>query len=125
RRVVYLATIALVMLDTLRRIFGDSRPVDLLMLVIEFLVLAIIAGELIYVVIRHFRKQRITKRLFLMFLEGQTLQDAAPVRTFGPNDPEVADWKKRVGSWVSDVTVFLNQKCSRQAAISFRHYVTK
>ncbi len=105
--------------------FGDSRPIDVVMLIIEFLVLAIIAAEAIHAIARYVRKRRITTHLFVFFLTGQELQDTVPKRSSGFNDPLVAAWNEKVNDWMNAVTDFLGNKCSHQAAVSFRHYITK
>lgn len=45
RRILFLLTTGLIMLDTLRRIFEGTRPIDTIMLIIELLVLLLIAYE--------------------------------------------------------------------------------
>lgn len=106
------------MLDTIRRLFAGSRPVDILMLVIEFLVLGLIAYE----VLGKVRKdQRIKKRLIAMrgaMANGHSLQEAIP-RGTGITDA-AREWGKSVDLWVEE-TGRLLETYSPQAVVAFVH----
>jgi hypothetical protein len=110
--------VLLTMLDTFRRMFADSRPVDFVMLVIEFLVLAIIAIEFGSA----FRNKRRTKRRLEAIRdamsEGQALQMAAP-RGIGATEGS-QNWAAAVNAWIAQTHKLL-QSYSVQAAASFLH----
>jgi hypothetical protein len=117
------------MIDTFRWMFlaetgpiEQTRSIDWVMLVVEILVLAIIAAEGIYSVIRRFRVRRITKRILAFIEEGQALQSKFPPGILKINDAIIA-WKNSVQIWVDSVETFLKVECSRQAAATFLHYI--
>ncbi|MGA2183830.1 MAG: hypothetical protein ABSH47_12435 [Bryobacteraceae bacterium] len=56
-----LLVVLLIMLDTLKRVFGDAKPIDVWMLVIELLVLLLILVEFVWSGIDRYRKWRASK----------------------------------------------------------------
>ena len=99
----------LIVCDTLRRIFSDSRPVDLLMLVIELLVLLLIAADLIAGVLHWHNKRSATARILVFLAEGQRLQDTPPRSQ--ASDEEAKAWVEEVKNWILAVQSFLEKKC--------------
>jgi hypothetical protein len=104
------------MLDTLRRMFCDVRPFDVLMLVVEVLVLILIAYEVGSGVWQRIRRHRRSKRVLEFFSEGQALQDDAPTTT----SPivEIPEWERRCRDW-TDGTNDLLKRYSPQASAAF------
>lgn len=98
--------------------FGGTRPIDWLMLVIEFLVLGLIAAELIHQLYRHFRVARITKRLNRYASQGQAFQWSVPKDL----NTDITPWDKNVKMWIQEVEIFLETKCSEQAKARFIHF---
>jgi len=106
------------MLDTMRRLFAGSRPVDILMLVIEFLVLALIAYEVGGAVLG---KRRTRQRLMVirgLLVKGQALQQRAPK---GPGITDARrDRGKDVDLWERETSHVLDSYSS-QAVASFMY----
>lgn len=113
--------LGLVMLDTLRRMLGDSRPIDQLMLGIEFLVLLLIAYEVGMGIKDRWtekrRKNLVEKRVGEMrnaIVKGQAIQTAAPKSM----DASVAKWASDVDTWEIETRKLL-QSYSAQAETAF------
>jgi hypothetical protein len=106
------------LLNTGRRMFAGSRPIDIVMLVVELLVLAIIAIEYGGHV---WEKRRIKVRLAAIrssYSQGQRLQLNAP-RGLGVSQAS-QEWTASVRQWIDDTRSLL-QLYSDQAAASFVH----
>ena len=115
-RLLGLGVVLLIMLDTFRRIFSDSRPVDDVMLVIEFLVLVLIAIEFG----RSFLSaRRVKQRLSVLrgvLQDGMKLHDQPP-RGVGVNQG-VVDWQASVKEWIEHTHALL-KSYSEHAAVAF------
>jgi hypothetical protein len=105
-----LLVLGLVMLDTLRRMLGDSRPIDQLMLGIEFLVLLLIAYEVWTGIkdrwVEKRRKNLVEKRIGEMrnaIARGQALQLGTPKSM----NSAVAKWASDVDSWEKETSELL------------------
>jgi hypothetical protein len=122
RRMLYALVVILIMLDTLRRMFAGTRPIDWVMLVVEILVLAIIAAEAIHGILRFVHVRNIRRKLIGFIIEGQDLQATAPHGRIVVGDSSVVQWIKAATAWTTSVTVFLQAKCSRQAVATFLYY---
>lgn len=105
RRGLYLSVVILIMLDTLRRMFCDTRPIDVAMLVIELLVLFVIAIEGIVSVVRWRAKRITTFRLRKFLTDGRDLYDNAPFVQASQHDALM--WEQKVKNWEKDVRAFL------------------
>ena len=111
---------AVFMIDIVRRLFSDARPIDILILVVDFLVLAVIlyfeGGEKL-----HKRKMRRQVLALASFMErGRKLQASTP-------DPVVAsdaidEWIEQVKLWGSETQDFLSSR-SMRASSAFTHIV--
>src|SRR5581483_11357980 len=117
RRAIYVCAVAMIVGDTLRRIVEGMRPVDWIMLVIEFLVLVLIAYEVFAKVLRDRSVAERRNHLYFQMVEGLKIHSQA---TPG-NHPEDTDgWCKKVMKW-EDETRKLLDSYSHQAAASFDH----
>jgi len=112
------------MLDTVRRIFSDSKPLDVVMFAMEFLVLLLIAYE-VWVGIRERQKGRKRKKVIdqsvsvlrnAMF-EGQKIQQSWP--KIGGSRAEIED---AVNKW-GEQTALLLRSFSAHAETAFLHEV--
>jgi hypothetical protein len=120
RRVaIYIGATLAIMADTIRHLFGDSRPIDILMLVIEVLVLVIIAYEAIKETCSRRRIRAITSQLRLFLIQGQKLYDSPPPSASTTAQDDNA-WSGRVQAWTDSVQKFLNEKAD-SAAVVFNH----
>lgn len=117
KRVLYIVAVVVIVLDTFRRIFVGSRPIDILMLVIELLVLMLIGFE-VGTALWHKLKMRRRRSALLPYLErGQKLLSSTP------EEPVVAyagieEWIQQVKSWTSDTRNFLD-RYSSNASFAF------
>jgi len=116
RRLLYLSTLVLVMLDTLRHAFSHgSRFLDISMWIMEFLVVILIAYEVGTTVWHKRKMRRRLARLFALLASGQNLQKAAPFRH---DDAYTKNWIVDVGKWIREATESLDGY-SHQAATAF------
>ena len=98
------------MLDTLRRLFTEPRPIDWAMLVIELLVLALIAIE---VIPEQINKGKLRKReavLANLVAVAYSLQQSVPMPTHEQTVKD--DWTKAVHRWEFDTGQYLKNSCS-------------
>jgi hypothetical protein len=107
--------VVIVICDTLKRILYGARPIDKTTLVVELLVLALIAGEIGYKILRYFKVEHRIKRLRKKLAEGQQLQIEA---TSSRNPSE--EWATRVNGWIASTQKQLG-RYSAQASLSFQH----
>ena len=106
-------------MNTLPHAFTEYRPVDMVILLVEFLVLLVIVCQL---VARTMHKRAVAKRLMELFYamaEGQELQAIAPHRT-DERSASSGKWRQSVQQWITQTSKML-ERCSAQAAISFIH----
>lgn len=120
RVVLYIGAILVIMADTIRHLFGDSRPIDILMLVIEALVLAIIAYEAIKEIFSRRRIRAITSQLRFFLSQGQHLYNEPPAPQAKELHPVAMAWSANVQAWTDAVQKFLS-KTSEPAAVVFNH----
>ena len=100
-------------------VFTNSRPVDLLIVAGEILVLLLIAYELAS---RTLYKRSLSKRLnelFYAIAEGQELQATAR-QIRDEHSLYAEEWSEEVKEWIK-VTRKTLERCSAQAVISFMH----
>jgi hypothetical protein len=114
------AIVFCIMIDTFRRMFQGTRPIDYVMLVVEVLVLLIIAVEAIAHAIRGFRVKRRTKRLLVLVESGQALQRRGPALIRGQEKETYDKWIAEVVRWMADTSILL-EKYSSQAVAAFDH----
>lgn len=102
--------------DTLRRLFLQGpRPIDYVMLVIEFLVLVLIGGEMAIHAYRYFRHEKRKRALLANLFEGQRLISEAPSTSVA--DYETAHrWELLVTQWRGGTTALLRQYSDAAAA---------
>ena len=117
---VILLVVLLIMLDTLRRLFGDSRPIDMAMLVIELLVLALIAYEVTDKLVHRWKLERRKKMLLRLLAEAQELQQAAFTLPEANDNASVIAWWNRVQPWERRTNEQLS-RYSKQAAGAFMY----
>jgi hypothetical protein len=106
-------------MNTFPHVFTEYRPVDMVILLLEFLVLLMIVCQL---VARTMHKRAIANRLMELFYamaEGQELQAIAPHRT-DERSAGSGKWRQSVQEWITQTSKML-ERCSAQAAISFIH----
>ena len=109
----------LTMLDTLRRMFSDARPIDVWMLVIELLVLLLIAGEVGVVLSRWLKRKGKLTQTFNLMSKGQQLENSVP--PLGTADETaIRTWNESVKTWIGETNRFL-VGCSQQASATFLH----
>jgi len=114
---LYVAVVLVIMLDTLRRIFVGSRPIDVVMLVVELLVLLLIAYE-VGSGVWHKLKMRHRRSALLPYLEkGQKLLLGIPDQALEPHET-VERWMQEVESWTSETRNFLDEH-SPNASFAF------
>ncbi len=113
-RLFKIGTATVFMLDAIRRFFGDFRPADLTIVVIELVFVVIVSAEWATREIRDCRKRRRQRRrqqeidlrvraLRDALWKGQELQ----LRTPGSGDPYVAAWRQAVSNWGEETRVLL------------------
>ena len=106
-------------MNTLPHLFAEYRPVDMMILLLEILVLLMIVGQ---VGARTLHKRTVNKRLMDLFYamaEGQELQAIAPHRT-DERSASSGKWRQSVQEWITQTGKML-ERSSAQAAISFIH----
>jgi hypothetical protein len=106
-------------MNTLPHLFAEYRPVDMVILLVEFLVLLMIVWQM---GARTLHKRTVAKRLMELFYamaEGQELQAIAPHRT-DERSASSGKWRQSVQEWITQTGKVL-ERCSAQAAISFIH----
>jgi hypothetical protein len=108
------------MIDSLYRLFKDARPIDDLILAVDFLVLAVIVwvevGEK-----WHKRTLRCRVSELVHLLEkGQKLQSSTPSRLASSDG--APSWIEEVGRWSAETQDFLASRSSR-ASFAFMHVV--
>jgi hypothetical protein len=116
RRAIYLGTVLSLMLQSLKQ-FSHSDAYLITMWLMEFLVLLLIAWEVIAAIRRHHVMRKKLKRLFTAMEDGQKLRALAPVRT---GYEETMTWVESVKAW-TDGTAMLLQGYSQSAALFFLH----
>jgi hypothetical protein len=115
-----LLVVLLIMLDTLRRMFHDVRPIDWIMLVVEVLVLLLIAYEIGHGMWRKFILRRRTKLVLKFLWDGLALKHDACTVT----EDAVGTWKESVEAW-TQATITGLQNHSIAAGLSFVHTPTR
>ena len=129
RRGIYLGVVVLTMLDGFRRMHGDSSLYSGSMWVMEFLVLGLIAYEVV-VGISHRRKERSRKKLVEARIGALRVALAAgqDILSMSPHGagvtPGLQVWKETASKWVEDTRKLL-ESYSPQAATSFMHDSTR
>jgi hypothetical protein len=123
-RLLRTLVVFLAICDTIRRMEG-ARPIDLWMLVIELLVLALIAYEVIVGILRNRGDKKRThnirarsEKIREMMMEGQELQQEVP--RFGTGPMEIAKWANAEKEW-HEATKELLASYSAQAGAAFLH----
>lgn len=108
-------------MDVLRRWFSDARPIDWLLLIVDFLVLvAILVLELPDWL--HKRRAETNARALAPFLDrGRVLQSSVPFQTHSPG-AEMQQWAEKVELWSSETQGFL-AGLSPRASTTFTHIV--
>lgn len=106
----------IIMLDTIRRLFVDTRPVDIFMLVVELLVLLIIGIEGGISLVGWCKRRGKVAKVNEFMIRGQSIQSKAPV---GQASPQIlADWTNLADVWEKETNSYLS-KHSAQAAATF------
>jgi hypothetical protein len=93
--VLFRLVLILILLDTIQRLFGDTRPIDWLMLIVEVLVLILIAYEVAKPMIRRFRVRRRIAVVLGCVSEGMQLKQEASRLTV----PDLDRWKDSIQTW--------------------------
>jgi len=89
---------------------------DWVLLIVEFLVLAIIAYEAGKAGWRSRRNRRKRAEIYALLGRGHSLSGNPP-STYEMD--RVADWAHKVELWISDTRVYLGKQCSPQASLVF------
>ncbi len=117
-RFACLAVTVLIMCNTITHMFGDVRPFDWLMLVIEVLVLLAILwfeGRELW----HRRKLRKRVASIVPFMEkGKQIQENVPESQSELDGKPAVAWMQSVTSWVAETDEFLLSH-SRRASFAF------
>lgn len=104
--------------DALKYIFGDYRPIDLWLLVIELIVLLLIAYEVGDNWLRHRKKDKGIRKVSELMNEGMRLQRAVPASAMTPDQSTIDAWVKAVNVWLNRSHAELS-KMSPSAASAF------
>lgn len=120
-RLLQMAVVLLVMLDTLRRMFADSPLINFLMLLTEVLVLGFVAYEVVQAWLHRKGLRRFVKEVTGWIESGERLQENVPVNESGLHldFEKVTKWEKDTEKWIFDVERFLS-RCSTEAMHAFR-----
>jgi hypothetical protein len=106
----------------IRHMFEGARPLDWLMLVVEALVLALIAYEIVSPRWHRRKIRRLLNVAFDFVQRGQKLQAISPQGIYGPEGPHgpqfVPAWIEKVKTWNQEALDFM-ERCSPQARASF------
>ncbi len=117
KRYIRLLIVVLIIVDTLRHIFGgDTRPIDIWMLVIELLVLIVIGAEAVIAIKRFFTHRPKLAKITALLAKGLGLQQSAPVG-HAPSGV-IGEWKRSVEEWEKETIKYL-ESCSAQAVSVF------
>ena len=130
-RLFKIGTATVFMLDAIRRFFGDFRPADLTIVVIELVFVVIVSAEWATREIRDCRKRRRQRRrqqeidlrvraLRDALWKGQELQ----LRTPGSGDPYVAAWRQAVSNWGEETRVLLKSFSAHAETAFLSPYIT-
>jgi hypothetical protein len=90
----------MIVLDTLRRMFGDVRPIDWAMLVVELLVLLLVAYEVIEKLWKQGKEKRMTKAIVRYRDAGQALRTNVPAPQ--ADEQFLVAWQQRVTAWTQE-----------------------
>jgi hypothetical protein len=129
-RGVLVSPLAIVfMRATIRTMFGDIRPVDWIIIVIEVLVLALIAYEVVHDIAHRWKIRRRVKFVVGLIFEGVDLQQSLFKLQQSTTDgvvpaDTIAAWTEAVNNWTQK-TIDRLQRYSVQAGYSFAHIVSK
>jgi hypothetical protein len=100
--------------------FQGTRPIDILMLVVEVLVVLLIFGEMAVHANRYLRHRRRSRKLLIQLLEGQKLQAEPPGTS--ADSPLVVPWRTATKEWADETNALL-LKYSQAASAAFLHDV--
>ena len=99
-------------------LFGDARPIDIAILVVDVLVLALIRGEAAISFIRWRSKRAIISQLRTFLTTGQDLCDRPP--SLPASEQDALAWQKRAQDWITVVRSFFEKK-AKPALTVFNH----
>ena len=116
KRPIRFLVVLLIMLDTLRRMFSDTRPVDVSMLVIELLVLLIIGIEGGIALVGWCRRRKKIAKVGEFMIRGQSIQSKAPVGQ--ASQQNLTEWISLAEAWEKETNNYLS-KYSAQATAAF------
>lgn len=114
----------MLLLDSLRRIFGEVRAIDWIMLVVELLVLFLIAYEVLYNVLHQRKVRKALKVVVAAMTDGAFLQQKHQRAIDITNQDQVTVWANEVFLWTKKTEKNIHAY-SEQAASSFAYVVSQ
>jgi hypothetical protein len=105
----------------LRRVFTESRPIDWLIVVIDFIVLFWIAAANFIKVPHRWKSRNAIKHLTAFLADGDKLLSSRPTAHSSNNDANA--WVEAVKIWIDAVQLFLAKNAVR-ALIAFEQRAT-
>jgi hypothetical protein len=96
----------LILLDTPRHLFRETRPIDWLTLVVEILVLILIAYEVAKPLVRQFKVKRRIDVILRCVAEGVQLQREG----IGLTSADLERWKENLQAWCNTTCEKVNRK---------------
>jgi hypothetical protein len=103
----------------LRRVFDEARPIDWLIVVIDFIVLFWIAAANFIKVPYRWKRHCVIKRITAFLADGEGLHGSRP--TTHSSDDDANAWIEAVKNWINEVQLFL-AKNAVQALIVFEQH---
>ena len=103
----------------LRRVFDEARPIDWLIVVIDFIVLFWIATANIIKVPRRWKSRSAIKRITAFLADGEGLQSSRP--TTHSSDDDANAWIEAVKKWTNEVQLFLAKTAVRALIVFEQH----
>jgi hypothetical protein len=103
----------------LRRVFAETRPIDWLIVVIDFIVLFWIAAANIIKVPHRWKSRGTIKRLKEFLADGEDLHGSRPTTHSSHNDANA--WVGAVKIWVDGVQSFLAKNAVRALIVFEQH----
>jgi hypothetical protein len=103
----------------LRRVFDEARPIDWLIVVIDFIVLFWIAAANFIKVPHRWKSRGAIKRLTASLADGENLHSSQPTALSSNNDANA--WVEEVKIWIDGVQSFLAKNAVRALIVFEQH----
>ena len=106
--------VLVIMLDTIRHLFYDTRPIDIWMLVVELLVLLIIGIEGGLTLFGWLKRRDKVAKVSELMVQGQHIQSKAPVGAASPET--IQAWVRLAEGWEQETSTYLRAHSARATA---------